>query len=175
MTESAKRALATLAGGFGTVLLVAAAAGGGLRYTIAPYGGHGGGSFEALCPAGSYLVGLDVSSEKRVVAGIRLQCGASEGKAFGHLGEAPEILRCPAGQVAVGIWGGSGAYVDRLSLTCSPETDPLGPTQSLEPVGGTGGSGFRVRCEDGALRGLRGRAGALIDAVEAICAVDDVG
>jgi hypothetical protein len=38
----------------------------------------------------------------------------------GSGGSARGVFRCPLGEAAIGIYGGSGAFVDRLGLICSP-------------------------------------------------------
>jgi hypothetical protein len=142
----------------------------------AQYGGHGGRPAEASCPPGERVIGARVFTSDKQVAGIAPLCGAAlapsgqAGTYRGGLGTqqgASVALRCPAGWIAVGLWGASGALVDRISLSCAPR--PGGPVVHLRGVGGDGGAGFHASCPRGALRGLTGRVGELLDSIGMLC------
>jgi hypothetical protein len=69
----------------------------------------------------------------------------------------------------VGIWGNAGTVVDRVGLICAPEAELGGPMEYSAAAGGDGGDAFHARCRAGALRGLRGAAGQLLDRVGVMC------
>ncbi len=147
------------------------------------FGGAGGQAAEVVCHRGELVTGARVFTRAGMVAGIAVLCDAKAGTSTaqsrerGLIGSAegtPVALHCPAGWVAVGIWGASGALVDRFSLACAQQQQLLlGPVVYLETAGGAGGQGFRASCARTALHGLSARAGALVDSVGPICSDGD--
>lgn len=105
------------------------------------FGGPGGGKTEILCPSGSNIVSMRVSSGMltshiRGVTQLLLACGNAgpSGKsmvAAGPLGgpDKPKLHRtellCAPGQVALGVIGRSGKWLDQIGLICGPV--PLPP------------------------------------------------
>ncbi|MFB6264721.1 MAG: hypothetical protein ABEL76_14020 [Bradymonadaceae bacterium] len=91
-------------------------------------------------------------------------------------------LACPDEKIAVGLTGRSGALVDRLRLLCAEVRKRVGrqayrgrDIETTDAAGGTGGDRFRLRCPPGAvLRGIRGRAGASLDAAGIECQYVDL-
>ena len=57
-------------------------------------------------------------------------------------------LRCNADEVAVGLHGNSGAWLDALGMRCAPfnGTQITGAARSASVVGGTGGGPFTIDC-----------------------------
>ncbi len=104
------------------------------------HGGPGGGLLRLLCPADTPIViGLDVAAQGQrtvVVHNIHMFCGravAAQSAApnpsavfDGNGSEHPHLLsqseRCPAGQVAVGMHGRSGVWLDAMGLICDAPT-----------------------------------------------------
>jgi LCCL domain len=87
-------------------------------------------------------------------------------------GDAHE-LECNGGDVAVGIHGRSGVYVDRLGLQCATRNSDGSPgaTYNRGPYGGSGGGSFSQTCPSGqVVVGLYGRSGQYIDRVGLDCA-----
>ncbi len=143
----------------------------GLLPQVAPgwYGGPGGGIQRLLCPVVTPIVlGADVEAEGRqdiTVNNIHLFCGRAVASqtipaAPAAIFDAPYLppsglldqprrqgsQRCPAGQVAVGVHGRAGKYLDAVGLICDvPRFAPrppgsqaplqLGRVQSTAPPG----------------------------------------
>jgi hypothetical protein len=92
--------------------------------------------------------------------------------ARGGGGGGPGWLGCPSGYVAVGIYGRSGAYIDKLGLTCSrlDANGSLGPISDIGAYGGEGGGPFRRICPAGqAIVGFHGGSGAYVDRLGLYC------
>jgi hypothetical protein len=102
--------------------------------------------------------------------GGRVELGARGGNAI--------RLECPESLVAVGLYGGAGALLDRVGLLCAPlqleASDRVTrtgdePVRSL-PAGGQGGQDFVLTCPaDSALVGLRGSMGVSLDGIGISC------
>jgi hypothetical protein len=147
---------------------------------LARAGMGGGGPFERMCPAGSWVAGLEVGFGN-VLTGIRMRCvglnGVTEGLIpVGNVDNAPSRTSrvCPpnaAGRTfAVGLGGGAGARIDRLDMTCSTPTSASAPEVLVAVGGGGGGSPFTRRCPAGmAVAGIRGRVGSEIDGLSPVC------
>ena len=109
------------------------------------YGGSGGRFTNVVCPSYTPIVtGMFVAWEgvdTKVVNNIHLFCGEAagaqvvndvpsavfdapkyEGSGLMHSysGAGKETQRCPAGQLAVGLHGRSGIWVDAIGLICAP-------------------------------------------------------
>ena len=133
------------------------AAPGGLFKQVAPgwYGGPGGGIQRVLCPAVTPIVlGIDVESEGthvKSINNIHLFCGdavaaPSIPNAPSAIFDAPfrypeskqtqhwESQRCPGGQVAVGVHGRAGEYLDAMGLICDPVRVASRPLGSPAPI-----------------------------------------
>ncbi len=85
----------------------------------------------------------------------------------------PFSLRCPAGQVGVGVTVRSESSVYAVALSCAPiATDgALGDAHATRPGGGPGGTSASERCPAGqVVAGLTGRSGVRIDRVGVQCA-----
>jgi len=116
------------------------------------YGGAGGDMQRLLCPARTpVVIGIDVKSEgvTEVVNNIHLFCGqvVAEQAVDAYpsaILDAPEYtgaagvmgqfssrnqgsLRCPANQIATGIHGRSGKWLDAMGLICDAPTIPKAP------------------------------------------------
>jgi hypothetical protein len=112
---------------------------GGRTYGPA-HGGNGPPSFEATCPTGQVVTGLKVRSG-HYVDSLAVLCrsvsfvwspgtnryeyraeGEQQVGPYGGGGGSDYQYRCPEGQVAVGDYGASGYYTDRLGIGCNPLT-----------------------------------------------------
>jgi hypothetical protein len=142
------------------------------------YGGDGGREYTLRCPPGTVVVGADVHVRGAYLSGMSPLCLAPDAEAGADprplrlVGEAREVaqrIRCPEGDVAVGVSGGAGVVVDRLLFLCGPAGDPTRRASNTRAAGGSGGRSFSARCRDGALLGLRGRSGANLDSVGTLC------
>jgi hypothetical protein len=121
------------------------------------YGGSGGQIVRLLCPPGAPIVrGLEVDLEgddAQIVNAVRLYCGPASTQQVDSsnpsaIFEAPisrdeksyrkrrERQHCPVGQVAAGIHGRSGEWLDALGLSCAqPRIDaPRQPPKILGRV-----------------------------------------
>ncbi|UXI66433.1 S8 family serine peptidase [Tahibacter amnicola] len=88
--------------------------------------------------------------------------------AVGGSGGSPFQLRCPQGQLLVGVRGRAGLFIDQLQAVCAFAD---GSDSSTASVGGTGGEAFARRCQDGrVVVGMRGRSGAFVDQLQLECA-----
>ena len=123
------------------------------------------------CPAGTVMTGVSgttrLISVSTVVATATAQCVGASGPASGTtMGTAdsldlPGSTSCPAGQVAVGIQGNEGDFVDLLTLRCQA-ADFTGPITLSTPNfgGGGGGADGPYNCPAG--RALVGLAGEVV-------------
>jgi len=87
-------------------------------------------------------------------------------------GAAPFRDKCPAGMVAMGFTGRSGAEIDRVALQCAPlsPAGELGAPITLPTHGfSTGGQPYSIRCRNGVIVGLSGGAGSRIDRIGGHC------
>lgn len=104
---------------------------------------------DASCPEGAVLTavtgGTGTPGGNTTVATITAQCTGPGGPVTGSTMGEPNSLdgsggsSCPAGQVAVGIEGREGDFLDQLVLRCQAAdlTGPISPAASS--FGGTGG------------------------------------
>jgi hypothetical protein len=104
-------------------------------------GGSGGGPATQMCPTGMAVKGWHIARiairDAVVVQYVLPQCeavlrqaGSQTPDLFGGHGapdrSGPMSYNCPQGQFANGIYGASGAYVDRLGLKCEEQPFSLG-------------------------------------------------
>ena len=110
--------------------------------TGATSGGSGGGPATLVCPGGMAIKGWEIAriavSNGQVVRYVLPRCeavlpdragGQSPGRFGGHGAPGPADLmayECPPGQMANGLYGASGAYVDSLGLKCEEQPFVLG-------------------------------------------------
>lgn len=142
---------------------------------------------QTLCPEGQAVTG--VVGATRVIGGFinivavaTVQCsGGSPGSTMGSGPGLPGATNCPAGQVAVGIVGREGDFIDLLNLLCQNADGEGLLTPSVGVLGGGLGTpdGPYVCPEDTVLTGLRGQSvppsalnslGSTIRYVEITCA-----
>lgn len=144
---------------------------------------------DTVCPEGEAVIGVDGSTRTiggfiPIVAVATVQCtgGTSATGTMGSGDGDPGSTRCPDGQVAVGITGREGDFVDFLSLRCQ-NSDGTGPiTESVGFGGPFGTPDGPYDCPVGtALTGLEGQSvfdGATIRYLEIVCSqlvVDEDG
>jgi hypothetical protein len=91
----------------------------------------------------------------------------------GSGGSSPVTLACPGGSVATGIYGWSGAYVDKLGLWCSflYSDGSTGAPYQIGALGGNGGGYFSAQCPKAneVVVGLFGYSGAYINQIGIEC------
>ena len=115
------------------------------------YGGSGGGGRASVCPPGMAVRGWEIASLDNggqvLVQYIRPSCqplpirgsaSTTVGAFFGGNGATDgsrtRAFSCPDGQLAVGMHGASGAYIDRVGLICREAPFILGrPTPAPAP------------------------------------------
>lgn len=151
--------------------------------------------FNRVCPDGMAMKRLYGRSGARIDQ-VRVVCEEYPVSARGHnrpletmgneVGNS-HADHCMGFGAMTGLWGSSGAEVDRLGARCKPTLtklmnntpflDTADDYQSIEAFGGTGGTRFGLgdgggdQCPKGAaLVGLRGRAGARLAQVQGVCA-----
>jgi hypothetical protein len=99
------------------------------------FGGGGGGPRRIACDRNAAVRGLQVehgmaTDKTRVVTGVELICGKPDGSG-GPLSQPNLVayspakpksidvrLSCPPGQVATGVFGRSGQWLDQIGLVC---------------------------------------------------------
>ncbi len=143
---------------------------------------RGGVRWEWDCPAGEHLGALEAAEtdDKSTLARLRGTCRRASGEdsvptaAFGGRSAIkPTPMRCADGAAVIGVHGRTGKYVDAIGVVCAPIV--AGKVKSddqtlLGPVGGPGGSPIKLLCPyDMVVRGLRVRAGALVDSIGIAC------
>lgn len=147
----------------------------------------GGVQDDTLCPAGQAVTGVEgatriIGSFIPIVAVATVQCsGDGVANTMGSGEGNPGATSCPEGQVAVGITGREGDFVDLLELRCQ-NADGTGPiTNSTGFGGGYGTADGPYDCPAGmVLTGLSGQtlSDGTIRYVEIVCAtlvVDEDG
>jgi hypothetical protein len=112
-----------------------------LAVTGVTSGGSGGGAATVMCPAGMAINGWEIARvavrDDQVVQYVQPQClavfeqggGQPLGRFGGHGATASaDLMRyeCPQGQIANGLHGASGAYVDSVGLKCEDQPFSLG-------------------------------------------------
>ena len=156
-------------------------------------GGSGGGPATLMCPAGMAVRGWEIATTATgntlVVRYVRPQCetvlpeqrpGAEIPGQFGGSGAAAPADRmgykCPPGQLANGIYGTSGAFVDRAGLKCVAQPFILGrpvpfpePAKSIGRVPSASGPPGPVRSICEAARDARARNSPAAPNLEAQC------
>lgn len=142
---------------------------------------------DTLCPAGQAVTGVEgatriIGGFIPIVAVATVQCsGDGEASTMGSGGGTAGSTSCPAGQVAVGIAGREGDFVDYLQLRCQDAAGTGPITNSSGFGGGFGTADGPYDCPAGTvLTGLRGESinGETIRYVEIVCAtviVDEDG
>lgn len=140
------------------------------------------------CPKGKTIVGFEgaptdaAPSSPTTLARIRFTCGGGERASSpgfgGKTGKSDQTVDCPTGQVAVGLEARFGRFVDAAALLCAPVVNPLAGVPTVDSsaaaptafVGGSGGAARRLVCPDRqVMRGIRVRAGALVDSLGIAC------
>lgn len=106
---------------------------------------------ESKCPAGKYIVGLEIRSGALVDA-MRAECASlgpngehqnlSQTDTVGSTsGGRPRLSRCPAGQVITAVRARTGEYIDQVSFACRSWKATQGLHGSLRWQPKHGGSG----------------------------------
>ena len=116
---------------------------------------QGGPRIEWDCPRGEAVTAIESVRGAEGVLRARAICRSVSSPWFGGGGEGAATPQS-CGQSALGIVARTTRFVDTVSLLCGDEP----------PVEGT----VRIRCPNGTvMRGLRGRASALVDGVGIAC------
>jgi arabinofuranosyltransferase len=141
--------------------------------------GAGGSVFRWACPAGHTLSGLrgDADSKEGALSRIQAVCGRADvhgepgesvvvGPSFGEGKDVSFELACPPGSAVVGFHGKADRLARSVGLICRA---PEGDTRTSQG-GREFGPPFAFTCPKGAVLGIGGRGGALIDAIGPLCA-----
>ena len=166
---------------------------------LSPVGGSGGGPFQARCPQGEHLMGLNLRAGHNVDA-VQPVCGSASGPSgpmrvgremprYGGSGGDPRSLMCPpqtpvliatytsaegVGVVALKVlYLYCGIVAGQQVLSEMPAVYFAGPAQSQSILPGASAvrtsSGYKI-CPAGMIPvGVHGRSGALVDALGLIC------
>ena len=120
---------------------------------------------QTLCPEGEAVIGVSgftrlIGVFIPIVAVATVQCsGGSPGTTMGSGSGNPGSTSCPPGQVAVGITGREGDFIDLLQLRCQNADGSGSITNSTGFGGGLGGPDGPYDCPAGmVLTGLKGQS-----------------
>jgi len=157
------------------------------RWRMFTTAGEGGDAFRWLCPEGLALTGLRglFNTSAGALSRVLGSCSDPEGStqppalspSFGAEADAPFELSCPPGTRVVGMFGNADTVVRALGLSCAAKSDdsvakPAVRTRT-NTIGNAVGAPFEFVCPRGqGARALRGRAGALLDAIGIGCPAD---
>ncbi len=151
-------------------------------------GGAGGAPFVMDCDEGERLTGLSAGAAAGALRWVRGRCSA--GGAGPRLGDGSGgrtvQTGCAKGETLVGIHGEAGAVIVRVGAICAsdaalategrPEREVPLPAQAAGEAGEGEVRPFRLVCPVSQVpAGLRGRAGALVDALGLRCEVPRSG
>jgi Ca2+-binding RTX toxin-like protein len=145
---------------------------------------------QTACPNGTAVIGLtgelgDVGGNT-IVATIQLLCagdGTPTGEELGdraaHAETGTGFTSCDTGDVAVGIVGREGDFIDQIALRCQ-DASLTGPIAAVTSFGGEGGApDGPYDCPAGqqlvGLHGSEESSGQVVRHVEIVCAVPVVG
>jgi hypothetical protein len=156
----------------------------GLLHQTAPVGKAGGVPFTLDCGTGQVIRQFHMRTSTSVVA-VAFTCGDSLGSdgtfdtgVVGGAGGTPAMLECFPGEVMVGLHGTADQFVNSVGPLCASLEGVLAgsPAVFTDPAhGGTGGVPWQRQCPDGmVVRGVIGRAGALIDRMQLLCVPPNV-
>lgn len=137
------------------------------------------------CPPGEFIAAFEGAETDRApttVARLRGRCARlakpGEGEttpSWGGASQRPEhASSCPAASAAIGIAARTGRFLDAVQVLCAVirsdgSIDPA-RTATGEWIGGPGGEARTILCPLGqVVRGIRVRAGALVDGVGIAC------
>ena len=166
--------------------------GGGTTYFFASAGSSSGATTyrNEWCGAGHYVTGIS-GRQGALLDKMRIYCtpeewihlqspqaAVSAPDIGGGNGGIPFDRHCPAGMVLKGLYGRSGAAIDRIRLVCAdPTAGEQGDFLHESVVGNTSGAYHEEhRCwGQGSLRGLYGSVGARVDRYGGICRTHDTG
>lgn len=119
------------------------------------FGGPGGAHFASMCPSGTVLAGLHartggwvdavapicaridpVSQKLQRPCRTQGESGGTGGSVQERFcdGERPVKLACGGGEVATGLQGRAGAYLDALGLACGPVPPSRGLPGTVMPA-----------------------------------------
>jgi hypothetical protein len=134
---------------------------------------------EALRRQSISLLGENAALRAQLMGQPAWQSSAQLRRIGGTGGVTPYARICSRGQALLGFYGRAGGVIDALAPVCSPldsallttADGSLAPVETaLEPLGGPGGADFDRLCDAGShVVGIRGRAGANVDALELVC------
>ena len=124
------------------------------QYVRGWFGGTGGGQASVVCPGDSAISGWEIretpSREQTLVEYVAPECRtmlpphdvvrvgrlifgqkrATDRPVMGAFRPGELWYGCPQNELAIGFYGGYGAYVDRLGLICGPA-----PVKIIRPLG----------------------------------------
>ena len=150
------------------------------------FGGSGGAAFSRDCGAGRVMTGLR-GREGLLVDAVGLLCSpvnsdgtlgseTTVGTLAGGGNSGARVSRCPRGQVVIGARIYHGFFVDGISMVCrawNAGARSFGPANNpaSELLGQARGDNEFSICSSSRqpASGIRGRAGAVVDAIGFIC------
>ena len=117
-------------------------------------GGSGGGAASLMCPQGTAIKGVEVvaidNGGQVLVRYVQPRCLVISQEPSGAYlpthayvlggggpgdGSRTDSFDCPKGEMANGVHGRSGAYLDRVGLTCAPVPFVLGRPVTVPSIG----------------------------------------
>lgn len=142
-------------------------------------------AYELKCSQGSAVTGIQGFSGFYVDS-MRLECHSVDNNGTpsgvrtttnsvgGNGGNQFGPFRCADGEIASGISGRSGQYIDAIQLVCNDVTPTVSNVTSatLGPQGGPGGQDFNSACDNGeTIIGISVGSGAWLDNIAPRCNV----
>jgi 4-amino-4-deoxy-L-arabinose transferase-like glycosyltransferase len=132
------------------------------------------------CPRGESLIAIEAATNDATppaIAHLRARCAKATGDDgddspwFGGRTEHAAIeARCPSGAAMVGLSARGGRYLESVAPICASGKDPERKETTLYPIGGELGGATRMVCPAGSIvRGIRIRAGSLVDGIGIAC------
>ncbi|MFE8597857.1 jacalin family lectin [Archangium violaceum] len=156
---------------------------GSYSFNLSARGGSGGAASSTECPANYVAVGIH-GRASNLVASLGLVCrylytdgslgawyytAATNGVYAGNSFD----IQCPTGQVAVGVHGRSGIFLDALGVSCAYPNSWMngsGVQSTTVKAGGTGGNAFSDICPSQyVVRKLNLRSWDHLDQEQAVC------
>jgi hypothetical protein len=143
-------------------------------------GGTGGNPGNSDCPAGSLMVGVHGRAGAGIDA-LGAVCATSAQIAAGSASTSPQVQKggsgglpferlCPTGMAVKAVAGRSATRVDQLSFICQDVSNGTNPALAFAATAGVpAGLRFHERCPTGALVGLFGQSGTVIDRIGGMC------
>ncbi|MGZ3476694.1 MAG: ArnT family glycosyltransferase, partial [Polyangiales bacterium] len=131
------------------------------------------------CPRGEYVMAIEGATTQAAptsIAHLRARCQKTTGEEgddspwYGsNTPNAAQEARCPMGTVMVGLVARGSRFLEAFAPVCATNSKVRKET-TLFPIGGEVGGASTMMCPNGSvMRGIRIRAGSLVDGIGIAC------